>query len=119
MLEEDTPRRLHGKIFEVLCKRGRILLSGSANATTSRSFAVSYGILMRWLVGCASAACVCRLQSRRADASARHRIVAAAAGVCRSTQTGLAAYSSPAPSAQTSARSPRGYADAVRRARGA
>lgn len=28
-------RPLHGKLFEVLCKRGRLLVSGSANATTS------------------------------------------------------------------------------------
>ena len=26
-------RRLHAKVFEVLCRRGRILMSGSANAT--------------------------------------------------------------------------------------
>src|SRR4051794_37543196 len=83
------------------------------------SFAVSFGICLLPQSGCASGACACRLQSRRADASARHRIVAAAAGVCRSTQTGLAAHSSPAPFAQTSARSPRGYADAVHRAPGA
>ena len=34
-LNEDKPRRLHAKVFEVLCKRGRVVLSGSANATTA------------------------------------------------------------------------------------
>jgi hypothetical protein len=33
VMDEPKPRRLHGKLFEVLCGRGRILLSGSANAT--------------------------------------------------------------------------------------
>ena len=32
VMEEETTRRLHAKAFEVLCKRGRILLSGSARA---------------------------------------------------------------------------------------
>lgn len=32
-MEEDAPRPLHAKAVEVLCHRGRILLSGSANAT--------------------------------------------------------------------------------------
>lgn len=31
-LAED-PRPLHAKVFEVLCRRGRVLMSGSANAT--------------------------------------------------------------------------------------
>lgn len=35
VMNELKPRRLHAKVFEVLCKRGRILLSGSANATTA------------------------------------------------------------------------------------
>jgi hypothetical protein len=35
VMEEDHPRHLHAKAFEVICKRGRILLSGSANATTA------------------------------------------------------------------------------------
>jgi hypothetical protein len=35
ILEEANPRRLHAKLFEVLCRRGRIVLSGSANATTA------------------------------------------------------------------------------------
>ena len=30
---EDDGRQLHAKIFEVVCKRGRIIMSGSANAT--------------------------------------------------------------------------------------
>ena len=32
-LEETKPRKLHAKVLEVTCKRGRVLLSGSANAT--------------------------------------------------------------------------------------
>jgi len=35
IMNEDKPRRLHAKVFEVICKRGRLLLSGSANATTA------------------------------------------------------------------------------------
>jgi hypothetical protein len=35
VMEEDHPRHLHAKAFEVICKRCRILLSGSANATTA------------------------------------------------------------------------------------
>jgi hypothetical protein len=34
-MDERKPRRLHAKAFEVMCKRGRVLLSGSANATTA------------------------------------------------------------------------------------
>ena len=33
IMEEAEPRKLHAKAFEVMCRRGRILLSGSANAT--------------------------------------------------------------------------------------
>ncbi len=33
VLEEEKFRPLHAKVFEVICKRGRIILSGSANAT--------------------------------------------------------------------------------------
>jgi hypothetical protein len=33
VMNEDKPRRLHAKVFEVMCKRGRVVLSGSANAT--------------------------------------------------------------------------------------
>lgn len=29
------PRRLHAKVFEVVCRRGRLLMSGSANATSA------------------------------------------------------------------------------------
>jgi hypothetical protein len=32
-MQEEAPRRLHAKVFELVCKRGRIVLSGSANAT--------------------------------------------------------------------------------------
>ena len=32
-LEDEKKRRLHAKVFEVICRRGRILMSGSANAT--------------------------------------------------------------------------------------
>jgi hypothetical protein len=35
VMYEDKPRRLHAKVFELMCKRGRVLLSGSANATTA------------------------------------------------------------------------------------
>ena len=35
VMHEKKPRRLHAKAFEVICKRGRILLSGSANATAA------------------------------------------------------------------------------------
>ena len=87
--------------------------------STSGSFAVRFGICLVPLSGCASGACACRLQSRRANRSARHRIVAAAAGVCRSRQTASAAHSSIARSAQTRFRSRRGCAGAVHRARGA
>lgn len=34
-MDEDKPRQLHAKAIEVLCKRGRLLVSGSANATTA------------------------------------------------------------------------------------
>ena len=34
-MNEPDPRRLHAKLLEVLCKRGRIQLSGSANMTTA------------------------------------------------------------------------------------
>jgi hypothetical protein len=34
-MNEDKPRRLHAKVFELKCKRGRVLLSGSTNATTA------------------------------------------------------------------------------------
>lgn len=34
-MDEEKPRPLHAKAFEVICKRGRILMSGSANATTA------------------------------------------------------------------------------------
>jgi hypothetical protein len=33
VMKEKQPRRLHAKVFEVMCKRGRVLLSGSANVT--------------------------------------------------------------------------------------
>src|SRR3954470_22898660 len=91
---------------------------GSASST-SGSFAVGPGILMFRVLGFDGSVAVCRLQSRRADGFDRHRIVVAAAGVCRSTQTASAAHSRRAPSAQTSLRSRLGYADVVRRAPGA
>jgi hypothetical protein len=34
-MKEPDPRRLQAKLLEILCKRGRILLSGSANMTTA------------------------------------------------------------------------------------
>ena len=92
---------------------------GTVVRCTSGSFAVGSGILMLRLHGFDEAIGACMPQSPRADGFDRHRIVAAAAGVCRSTQTAWAAHSSVAPSAQTSIRSPRGCADAARRAPGA
>jgi len=35
ILEAEGARRLHAKVFEIQCKRGRVVLSGSANATTA------------------------------------------------------------------------------------
>lgn len=35
IMDDPHRRHLHAKAFEVICKRGRILLSGSANATTA------------------------------------------------------------------------------------
>ena len=32
---DEAARRLHAKAFEILCKRGRLLVSGSANGTTA------------------------------------------------------------------------------------
>ena len=34
-LEEEKPRRLHAKMFEVICRDGRVVMSGSANATSA------------------------------------------------------------------------------------
>lgn len=34
-LAEDEERRLHAKAFEIICKRGRVLISGSANGSTA------------------------------------------------------------------------------------
>lgn len=35
LFEKKDTRRLHAKAFEILCKRGRIVISGSANGTTA------------------------------------------------------------------------------------
>lgn len=35
LLRDQTPRPLHAKMFEIVCKHGRIVLSGSANATSA------------------------------------------------------------------------------------
>ena len=35
VMDEQGPRRLHAKAFEIICKRGRVLLSGSANGTAA------------------------------------------------------------------------------------
>ncbi|MEO9781609.1 MAG: hypothetical protein ABJH07_03005 [Sedimentitalea sp.] len=32
---EKSPRRLHAKIYEIVCERGRVILSGSPNMTTA------------------------------------------------------------------------------------
>ena len=34
-MDDPNARRLHAKAFEIMCKRGRILVSGSANGTTA------------------------------------------------------------------------------------
>lgn len=33
--QEDEPRKLHAKAFEIICRRGRLLISGSANASAA------------------------------------------------------------------------------------
>lgn len=35
LFDKNDTRRLHAKAFEILCKRGRIVISGSANGTTA------------------------------------------------------------------------------------
>jgi hypothetical protein len=35
VMDAQGDRRLHGKAFEIMCKRGRVLVSGSANGTTA------------------------------------------------------------------------------------
>lgn len=35
LLNAQGPRRLHGKLFEIVCKRGRVIVSGSANGTAA------------------------------------------------------------------------------------
>jgi hypothetical protein len=35
VMEDKDERRLHGKVFEIMCRRGRILVSGSANGTAA------------------------------------------------------------------------------------
>ena len=35
LIDAQEPRRLHAKALEILCKRGRVLISGSANVTTA------------------------------------------------------------------------------------
>jgi hypothetical protein len=35
LLEEEKPRRLHAKLFEIVCRNGRVVFSGSANATSA------------------------------------------------------------------------------------
>ena len=53
-MADEKPRRLHAKVFEVICRRGRILMSGSANA----SFAALEG-------GHNVEACVVRIQREK------------------------------------------------------
>lgn len=57
MTEADKPRRLHAKAFETICRQGRIVVSGSANATGA---ALEPGRNVE--------ACVMRLQRDRAAA---------------------------------------------------
>ncbi len=33
--DDDDNRRLHAKVFEIVCRRGRVVMSGSANATSA------------------------------------------------------------------------------------
>jgi hypothetical protein len=54
VFDKKESRRLHAKAFEILCKRGRIVVSGSANGTTA-AFGVKHNV----------EACVVRLQRRR------------------------------------------------------
>jgi hypothetical protein len=35
LMDTQGTRRLHAKVFEIICKRGRVLLSGSANGTAA------------------------------------------------------------------------------------
>lgn len=35
LIDALKPRRLHAKVFEILCKRGRVVFSGSANGTAA------------------------------------------------------------------------------------
>ncbi|TGQ70833.1 hypothetical protein EN805_00015 [bacterium M00.F.Ca.ET.162.01.1.1] len=35
VLKEEKPRKLHAKAFEIICRRGRLLVSGSPNASTA------------------------------------------------------------------------------------
>jgi hypothetical protein len=35
LLDAQGRRRLHGKLFEIVCKRGRVIVSGSANGTAA------------------------------------------------------------------------------------
>ena len=35
LMDAQTPRRLHAKVSEITCKRGRVLFSGSANGTSA------------------------------------------------------------------------------------
>lgn len=35
VLKEEKPRKLHAKAFEIICRRGRLLISGSPNASTA------------------------------------------------------------------------------------
>jgi hypothetical protein len=55
-MDGDGERRLHAKAFEVMCKRGRILVSGSANGTAA---ALEDGLNVE--------ACVIRIQRDRAQ----------------------------------------------------
>jgi len=111
-------RSRHNAVRTAVSASGDPLIQ-NCQRSASGSSAVGSGILMLRLPGFDEAVGTCMPQSPRADEFDRHRIVAAAAGVCRSRQTGLAAHSRPARSAQTRFRSRLGCAGAVHRARGA
>ncbi len=53
-MSEEQPRPLHAKAFEVICKRGRLLLSGSPNATMA-ALGANHNV----------EACVARIQRQR------------------------------------------------------
>lgn len=64
VMDDKDERRLHAKAFEVMCKRGRVLVSGSANDTAAALEADSN-----------VEACIVRIQRDRAVGSTSHLIL--------------------------------------------